>query len=758
MQHASCCAHAHDKAPAESDHAGHQHHHGSHAHAPHAHGSHAPHAQILPDQKARPEASAREWTCPMHPEIVRSEPGSCPICGMALEPRVASLGDEDDSELRDMTRRFWASAALSAPVVLLAMGHMLPFAAGLSPRVRVLLELALASPVSIWAAWPFYVRAVASVRTLNLNMFTLIGLGVSVAYGFSLVAVLAPGLFPAVLLAESGEAPVYFESASVIVTLVLLGQVLELRARKKTSGAIRALLGLAPKTARRVADDGSEGDVPLEHVVVGDRLRVRPGEKVPVDGVVLEGESHVDEAMVTGEPIPTRKRPGERVIGGTLNGTGGLLIRTEKVGADTLLARIVGLVGEAQRTRAPVQKLADRVSAVFVPAVIAIALVTFGVWWLVGPEPRFTHALVNLVSVLIIACPCALGLATPMSIMVATGRGAQLGVLFRDAEAIERLQAVDTLVVDKTGTLTEGRPKLASVVSDGLAEGELLRLAAAVERSSEHPIAAAIVEGAKARGLELGAADGFESITGKGVRGRVGGREVVVGSSLYLRSFGAEAGGLLERAETLRGAGQSVVLVAVDGAAVGLLGVADPVKETTPAALQALRADGVRIVMLTGDAEPTARAIAKKLGIDEVFAGVTPEQKLEKVEELERAGRRVAMAGDGVNDAPALARAEVGIAMGTGTDVAMESAGVTLIQGDLRSLARARALSRQTLKNIKQNLFFAFVYNALGVPLAAGVLYPTLGLLLSPIVAAAAMSVSSVSVIANALRLRAVRI
>jgi Cu+-exporting ATPase len=500
MQHASCCAHAHDKAPAESDHAGHQHHHGSHAHAPHAHGSHAPHAQILPDQKARPEASAREWTCPMHPEIVRSEPGSCPICGMALEPRVASLGDEDDSELRDMTRRFWASAALSAPVVLLAMGHMLPFAAGLSPRVRVLLELALASPVSIWAAWPFYVRAVASVRTLNLNMFTLIGLGVSVAYGFSLVAVLAPGLFPAVLLAESGEAPVYFESASVIVTLVLLGQVLELRARKKTSGAIRALLGLAPKTARRVADDGSEGDVPLEHVVVGDRLRVRPGEKVPVDGVVLEGESHVDEAMVTGEPIPTRKRPGERVIGGTLNGTGGLLIRTEKVGADTLLARIVGLVGEAQRTRAPVQKLADRVSAVFVPAVIAIALVTFGVWWLVGPEPRFTHALVNLVSVLIIACPCALGLATPMSIMVATGRGAQLGVLFRDAEAIERLQAVDTLVVDKTGTLTEGRPKLASVVSDGLAEGELLRLAAAVERSSEHPIAAAIVEGAKARG------------------------------------------------------------------------------------------------------------------------------------------------------------------------------------------------------------------------------------------------------------------
>jgi len=709
-------------------------------------------------EKTAAASGAREWTCPMHPEVVKSTPGSCPICGMALEPRVASLDEEDDGELRDMSRRFWVSAALSVPLVLLAMGEMLPLSAGLSPRARVLLELALASPVSVWAAWPFYERAVLSLRTRNLNMFTLIGLGVSVAYGFSVVAAVAPGLFPASFLSASGEAPVYFESASVIVTLVLLGQVLELRARRKTSGAIKELLGLAPKTARRVAEDGSEGDVPLAHVHVGDRLRVRPGEKVPVDGLVLEGESHVDEALVTGEPIPTRKGPGERVIGGTLNGTGGLLIRAEKVGAETLLARIVALVGEAQRTRAPVQKLADTVSGYFVPSVIGVSLVTFVVWWLFGPEPRFTHALVNLVSVLIIACPCALGLATPMSIMVATGRGARLGVLFRDAEAIERLQAVDTLVVDKTGTLTEGRPKLGSVASDGLGEDEVVKFAAAVERKSEHPIAAAIVGGAKARRLDLVDAQRFSSVTGKGVQGQVAGHEVAVGSADYLASLRAAPDRLVAQAETLRKAGQSVVFVAIDGRAVGLLGVADPVKETTPAALRALRADGVRIVMLTGDGETTARAVAQKLGIEEVFAGVTPEQKASKVAELERAGRHVAMAGDGVNDAPALARAEVGIAMGTGTDVAMESAGVTLVRGDLRSIARARELSRQTLKNVKQNLFFAFVYNVFGVPIAAGVLYPAFGLLLSPMFAAAAMSVSSVSVILNALRLRNVRI
>ena len=691
----------------------------------------------------------------MHPEVVRSEPGSCPICGMALEPRVASLDDpEDDSELSSMSLRLWVSAALSLPLLVLAMGDMVSFTTDIPVRTRILIELALATPVSLWGAWPFFARAVASLKHRSLNMFTLIGLGVSVAYGYSVLAALAPSLFPAALRGEAGEIPVYFEAASVIVTLVLLGQVLELRARARTSGAIKELLGLAPKSARRLQDDGSEVDVPLEHVHVGDRLRVRPGEKIPVDALVLEGESHVEEAMLTGEPLPTHKVPGDRVVGGTLNGTGALIVRAEKVGSETLLARIVALVAEAQRSRAPVQKLADRVSAVFVPAVVGIAAVTFVLWALLGPEPRFAHGLVNFVAVLIIACPCALGLATPMSILVATGSAARLGVLFRDAEAIERLASVDTLVVDKTGTLTEGRPKLVNVVAAGVGEAELLRLAASVERSSEHPIANAIVAGAKERGLELGPVHAFASVTGGGVRGHVGEHQVAIGSAAFLASLGADAAELVAQAETLRGDGQSVVFVALDGRASGLLSVADPLKETTAAALRTLRAGGLRVVMLTGDGQTSARAVARKLDLEEVFAELAPAEKEAKVRELQAAGRRVAMAGDGINDAPALARADVGIAMGTGTDVAMESAGVTLVKGDLRAIARARELSRATLRNIRQNLFFAFVYNALGVPIAAGVLYPAFGLLLSPMFAAAAMSVSSVSVIANALRLR----
>jgi Cu+-exporting ATPase len=701
-------------------------------------------------------AAKTEWTCPMHPEIVRDAPGSCPICGMALEPRAGGEGVEEDAELRDMTRRFWFATLFTVPLVALAMGGSLPpFSGWMSERTRIFVELALATPVCLWAAWPFYVRAVRSVVNRSLNMFTLIGLGVSIAYLYSLVAGLVPGVFPPSFRDESGQVAVYFEAAGVIVTLILLGQVLELRARSRTSAAIKKLLGMAAKTARRIRDDGVEEDVPLDAVQKGDRLRVRPGEKVPVDGAVLEGRSSIDESMVTGEPIPVQKEPGDKVVGATINGTGSLVMRAEKVGAETLLARIVAMVAEAQRSRAPIQKLADVVAGWFVPIVVGIAALTFAVWALVGPDPRMTHALVNAVAVLIIACPCALGLATPMSIMVATGKGATMGVLFKNAEAIEVLRKVDTLVVDKTGTLTEGKPKLVSVVAvAGVDEPTLLRLAAALERGSEHPLAAAIVKGAEARGAGPGKAESFESVTGKGVKGRVEGRKVALGNRALLEALGVEVAGLAARAEDLRGDGQTVMFVAVDGKAAGLLGVADPIKESTPEAVRVLHREGMRVVMLTGDSKTTAQTVARKLDIDEVMAEVLPDEKAGIVKRLQAEGRVVAMAGDGINDAPALAQAQVGIAMGTGTDVAMESAGVTLVKGDLRGIARARRLSRRTVRNIKQNLFFAFVYNTAGVPIAAGVLYPAFGLLLSPVIAAAAMSFSSVSVVSNALRLR----
>jgi len=712
------------------------------------------------DEPSPPAAAGTEYTCPMHPEIVRPGPGSCPICGMALEPRVATA-DDSNPELEDMSRRFWVSAGLTIPVALLAMGDMLPgepVSRLLSAKARVFMELALATPVCLWAAWPFYVRAVASVRRRSLNMFTLIGLGVSVAYGYSVVAAWVPRVFPASFRDASGEVGVYFEAAAVIVTLILLGQVLELRARSRTSAAIRQLLGLAATSARRIRDDGSEEDVPLDAVQVGDSLRVRPGEKIPVDGVVMEGASNVDESMVTGEPMPARKQPGDRVVGATLNGTGGLVIRAEKIGSETLLARIVAMVAEAQRSRAPVQRLADVVASIFVPVVLITSVMTFAVWASVGPEPRMIYALVNAVAVLIIACPCALGLATPMSIMVAAGKGATLGVLFKNAEAIEVLRKVDTLVVDKTGTLTEGKPRLVTVAAEpAIDEATLLRLAATLERASEHPLAASIVRGAEERKIALGSAEGFDSVTGKGVTGKVDGRDVALGNRALMEHVGVDASSLVARADALRAEGQTIMFAAVDGEPAGFLGVADPIKETTPDALRALHADGVRVVMLTGDNETTARAVATKLGIDEVMADVLPDQKAEKVASLQAQGAVVAMAGDGINDAPALARAHVGIAMGTGTDVAMESAGVTLVKGDLRGIVRARRLSRRTMANIRQNLFFAFVYNTLGVPIAAGVLYPAFGLLLSPMIAAAAMSASSVSVIANALRLRGFR-
>jgi P-type Cu+ transporter len=704
----------------------------------------------------------QEWTCPMHPEIVRDGPGTCPICGMALEPRVSGVGGEDESpELRDMTRRLWLATAFTVPLVLLAMGDLLPrgpLSSWMSMRTRTLVEFALATPVCLWSAWSFYERAVQSVIHRSLNMFTLIGLGVSVAFVYSVIAALFPGLFPDSF-RQGGEVATYFEAAGVITTLILLGQVLELRARSQTNAAIKKLLGMAAKSARRLRDDGGEEDVPLDAVHVGDRLRVRPGEKVPVDGVVVEGHSHVDESMVTGEPIPTEKQPGDKVVGATINGTGGLVMRAEKVGAETLLSRIVAMVAEAQRSRAPIQKLADVVSGYFVPLVVLIAVVTFIVWALVGPQPRMAHALINAVAVLIIACPCALGLATPMSIMVATGKGATMGVLFRNAEAIEILRKVDTLVIDKTGTLTEGKPRLVSVTpAPGVDESELLRLAASLERASEHPLAAAIVKGAETRSLRLASAEGFESVTGKGVKGRVDGRTVALGNRALMESLGIDAHMLVERAEGLRADAQTVMFVALDGLAAGLVGVADPIKESTPEAIEALHRDGVRLVMMTGDSRTTADAVAKKLGIDDVMSEVLPDQKADKVKQLQAEGRIVAMAGDGINDAPALAQAQVGIAMGTGTDVAMESAGVTLVKGDLRGIARARRLSRQTMRNIKQNLFFAFVYNTAGVPIAAGLLYPAFGLLLSPIIAAAAMSFSSLSVVGNALRLRRVAV
>ena len=717
--------------------------------------------------KPRPEQArgaptavhTQEYTCPMHPQVRQIGPGSCPICGMALEPATATLDEHPNEELIDMSRRFWVSAALTAPLLLLAMGEYFP-----GPLARVgaapwfpWLGLAFATPVVIWGAWPFFVRGWMSVVNRSLNMFTLIALGVSVAYIYSVVATVFPGWFPSSFRDDMGRVGVYFEVSATIVTLILLGQVLELRARSQTSSAIRKLLGMAAKTARRLGDDGKEEDVPLEAVRVGDRLRVRPGEKVPVDGVVLDGSSSVDESMVTGEPIPVEKRPGDRVVGATINGTGSLVIRAEKVGADTLLARIVAMVAEAQRSRAPIQKLADTVSAYFVPAVIGIAIATFVVWALVGPEPRMAHALVNAVAVLIIACPCALGLATPLSIMVATGKGATVGILFRNAEAIEVMRKVDTLVVDKTGTLTEGKPRLVSIIAiPGFADQEILRVAAGLEVGSEHPLAAAIVAGADARGAAPGAARDFTSVTGKGVRGSVDGRSAALGNRALMDQIGIDVGASAGQAEALRAEGQTVMFVAIDGRLAGLIGVADPIKESTPEAIDALHREGIRIVMLTGDSRTTADAVARKLAIDEVVAEVLPDQKVAVIKRLQAGGRFVAMAGDGINDAPALAQAQVGIAMGTGTDVAMESAGVTLVKGDLRGIVRARRLSRQTMANIKQNLFFAFVYNSAGVPIAAGVVYPFFGLLLSPMIAAAAMSFSSVSVIANALRLRRV--
>lgn len=709
---------------------------------------------------AVPPAPGTTWTCPMDPEVSKNEPGPCPVCGMALEPSTVTAEEGDSPELIDMTRRLRVAAVLTLPLVAVAMGPMLvPALAGGHPGARRWVELALATPVVLWCGWPFFQRALASLRNRHPNMFTLIGVGTGVAYAHSLLAVLAPGLFPPSFRDHHGEVALYFEAAAVIVALVLLGQVLELRARARTGSAIRALLGLAPKTARRVGPDGSEADVPLETVRVGDLLRVRPGEKVPVDGVVADGRSAVDESMVTGESMPVAKGPGDRVIGATVNSTGSLVVRAEHVGTDTVLAHVVRMVAEAQRSRAPIQRLADRVSAVFVPAVVSVAALAFLLWALVGPEPRLAHALVAAVSVLIVACPCALGLATPMSIMVGTGRGARAGVLFRDAEALEVLGSADTLLVDKTGTLTVGRPSLVAVVpAAGLDEAALLRLAASLELGSEHPLAAAVVREAEARGVALASAEAFEARSGRGVVGRVDGRDVALGNEALLSELHVAAGAFLAEAERRRQAAETVVFAVVDGRPVGLLAVKDPVKATTAEALRLLRQDGLRVVMVTGDGRATAEAVARELGIAEVEAEVLPERKAELVARHQALGRRVAMAGDGINDAPALARAEVGIAMGSGTDVAMETASVTLVKGDLRALARARRLSRATLRNIRQNLFFAFAYNALGVPLAAGALYPALGLLLDPMVAAAAMSFSSVSVIGNALRLRNVEI
>ena len=706
----------------------------------------------------KPVTKAGKYTCPMHPEIIRDGPGSCPICGMALEPLVASLEEEENTELMDMTRRFWTAVILTTPVFVLGMSDLIPgqpLQQIFSMRTLAWLQLVLASPVVLWAGWPFFVRAWQSIVYRSLNMFTLIGLGVAVGYLFSVIAVLMPGIFPASFRDAHGNVPVYFEAAAVIVTLVLLGQVLELRARSQTGAAIKALLGLAPKTARRLRQDEQEEDVPLDEVHVGDRLRVRPGEKVPVDGVVLEGASSVDESMITGEPIPVEKRANDRVVGATVNGTGSFVMRAERVGSETLLAQIVQMVGEAQRSRAQIQKLADVVSSYFVPAVVLIAAISFAVWGIWGPEPRMAHGLVNAVAVLIIACPCALGLATPMSIMVATGRAALNGILFKNAEAIEVMRKVDTLVIDKTGTLTEGKPQLQSVVStSNTDEQTLLRLAASLERHSEHPLASAIVSGARDRRVKLTDATRFNSLTGKGVVGEVDGYRVAVGNRALLEEFNAVTGDLTTQAESLRANGQTIMFVIVDEKPAGIIGVADPIKETTAEAVKQLHAENIRIVMLTGDSRTTADAVARKLGIDEVEAEVLPDQKVHIVKKLQSDGRIVAMAGDGINDAPALAQAHVGIAMGTGTDVAMKSADVTLVKGDLRGIVRARSLSRATMNNIKQNLFFAFVYNTIGVPIAAGVLYPFFGILLSPMIAAAAMSFSSVSVIANALRLR----
>lgn len=699
-----------------------------------------------------------EYTCPMHPEIIRDTPGSCPICGMALEPRTVSLDTGESHELTDMRRRFWLSAVLALPVFAIGMSELIPgqpLQQRVSMRTLGWIQLILSTPVVLWGGWPFFVRAVQSVLNRSLNMFTLIGLGVAVAYGYSVIAVIFPGIFPHAFQEHDGSVAVYFEAAAVITALVLLGQVLELKARHSTGAAIRSLLGLTPKTARKINHDESEHDVPLDQIKVGDLMRVRPGEKIPVDSLVEDGTSAVDESMVSGEPIPVEKKKGDRVIGGTLNTTGSLVTKAERVGSETLLAQIVQMVAEAQRSRAPIQRLADLVAAYFVPIVIFVAVLTFAIWATLGPEPRLAYALINSIAVLIIACPCALGLATPMSIMVATGKGAQMGVLFKNAEAIEVFREADTLVVDKTGTLTAGKPAVASVVATGaLEENELLRLAASLEKASEHPLASAIVGEAINRTLAIAPVKDFRSVTGKGVAGSVDARNVAVGNLALLKELNIPAGDLEVRADELRAGGQTVMFVAVDNEHAGLIGVADPIKDTTSEALQQLHDEGLRVVMVTGDNEVTAKAVAERLGIDQVFAGVLPKQKAEIIKRLQADGRRVAMAGDGINDAPALAQAHVGIAMGTGTDVAMESAGVTLVKGDLRGIVRALKLSRATMKNIRQNLFFAFVYNVLGVPIAAGVLFPFVGLLLNPMIAAAAMSFSSVSVIANALRLR----
>ena len=729
---------------------------GEHDHARHDHGVQGHHGHDEAPEFVSGAGEAVEYTCPMHPQIRRPGPGSCPICGMALEPVMVTADSSPNPELADMTRRFWVGVALTVPVVLLEMGRdLLGWVADqVSPQASGWIQLVLATPVVLWAGWPFFVRGWSSVRTRNLNMFTLIAMGTGVAWAFSVVATLWPGIFPEGF-REDGAVDVYFEPAAVITVLVLLGQVLELRAREQTSGAIKALLDLTPKTARLVSADGTEAEVPLEQVQLGDRLRIRPGDAVPVDGTVEQGRSTVDESLVTGESMPVTKTDGDIVIGGTINGSGALLMRADKVGRDTMLARIVAMVAEAQRSRAPIQRLADRVAAIFVPAVIVIAVLAFVVWALVGPDPKLAHALIVAVSVLIIACPCALGLATPMSIMVGVGRGARLGVLIKNAEALERLEKVDTLVVDKTGTLTEGKPTVTRIVpSAGWAETDVLRLAAAVERASEHPLAQAIVAAATDRRLDVPSVHDFDAPAGRGVTGGVNGHQVTLGSSDFLTAEGIDVQGLVGQADNLRGDGATVVHVGVDGQPAGLIAVADPVKDTTAAALAALRQQDIEVVMLTGDNRVTAQAVARRLGIDRVEAEVLPDHKSQVVTGLREQGRVVAMAGDGVNDAPALASADVGLAMGSGTDVAIESAGVTLLGGDLTGIVRARALSTATMRNIRQNLWFAFAYNAAGIPIAAGILYPTFGLLLSPMIAAAAMALSSVSVIGNALRLR----
>ena len=727
-------------------------HHGAHDHAYHPQGENVA-AASMPGEVA-------EWTCPMHPEIRRPGPGSCPICGMALEPVMVTADSGPSPELADMTRRFWTGVALSIPVVILGMGGDLVPAIhdAISPRASAWVQLALATPVVLWAGWPFFQRGYTSVRTMKLNMFTLIAMGTGVAWLFSVIATLAPGIFPEAFRMD-GAVDVYFEAASVITTLVLLGQVLELRAREQTSGAIRALLDLTPDTARRIDPDGTEHEVTLDQVNVGDRFRVRPGEKIPVDGLVEGGRSTLDESLVTGESMPVTKAVDDTVIGGTINQSGSLIVRAEKVGRDTMLARIVQMVADAQRSRAPIQRVADQVAAWFVPAVIVIAVVAFVVWAVVGPDPRLAHALVVAVSVLIIACPCALGLATPMSIMVGVGRGAGLGVLIKNAEALERMEKVDTLVVDKTGTLTEGKPSVTQVVTTaGFEQDELLRLVAGVERASEHPLATAIVKAATQAGLSIPDVADFDAPVGKGVIGTVEQHQVRVGSASFLTDEGLDASALTTQADQLRADGATVIFAAVDDHLAGIIAIADPVKETTPQAVKALRAEGIEVVMLTGDNRVTAQAVARRLGIDQVEAEVMPDHKADVVKRLRGQGRVVAMAGDGVNDAPALAAADVGLAMGSGTDVAIESAGITLLKGDLTGIVRARKLSQATMSNIRQNLVFAFMYNVAGIPIAAGILYPTFGLLLSPMIAAAAMALSSVSVIANALRLRTRRL